>query len=74
MADGITTPHDRFAKVSLQDVTIAKAFLEAHLAPALKQRIDFASMRLTNNKFVLSHLKQIQSDVVYECLIDGNQS
>ena len=74
MADGIITPHDRFAKVSLQDITIARAFLKAHLAPVLKQRIDFSSMRLTNNEFVLSHLKQIQSDVVYECLIDGNQS
>ena len=34
----------------------------------------FDSMRLTNNKFILPHLKRIQSDIVYKCLIDQKSS
>ena len=74
MADIITTPHDRFTKANLQEVAIARAFLQVHLDAALRKRIDLTSMKLTNNEFVLPHLRKIQSDVVYECLIDGKDS
>ena len=74
MANHIPMPHDRFAKVSLQEVAIARAFLQAHLPKDLQKRIHFDSMRLTNNEFVLPHLQQIHSDVVYECQIDEKAS
>ena len=74
MTDLLTTPHDRFTKANLQELAIARAFLQVHLDAALRKRIDLTSMKLTNNKFVLPHLRKIQSDVVYECLIDGKDS
>ena len=74
MTDILTTPHDRFTKANLQEVAIARAFLQVHLDTPLRKRIDLASMKLTNNEFVLPHLRKIQSDVVYECLIDGKDS
>ena len=74
MADIVTTPHDRFTKANLQEVAIARAFLQIHLDAAIRNRIDLTSMKLTNNEFVLPHLRKIQSDVVYECLIDGKDS
>ena len=74
MADILTTPHDRFTKANLQEVAIARAFLKVHLDVDLRKRIDLSSMKLTNNEFVLPHLRKIQSDVVYECLIDGKNS
>lgn len=71
MAAVVTKPHDRFAKLSLQDVAIAREFLEVHLSDELKQRINFHALRLTHSEFILPHLKQIQSDIVYECQIDN---
>ena len=74
MQDPVKTPHDLFAKASLQDLAIAKDFLRAHLPLSIQQRIDFASLQLTPNEYVLPRLKKLQSDVMYECLIDNTPS
>ena len=74
MQDPVKTPHDLFAKASLQDLAIAKDFLRAHLPLSIQRRIDFASLQLTPNEYVLPRLKKLQSDVMYECLIDNTPS
>ena len=70
----IPTPHDHFVKASLKDINIAKAFLQTHLPVDLQKRIDFDSLRPTDKEFILPELKRIQSDVIFECLIDKMDS
>ena len=67
----VSTPHDSFVKASLKDIDIARDFLREHLSQDLLARIDFASLRLTDKEFVLPEMRKLHSDVIYQCLIDG---
>ncbi len=67
----VTQPeHDAFFKRSLQNKAIAIDFFKAHLPADILKRIDFASLKLTEKSFVAKDLKQLHSDLIYQCLID----
>ncbi len=67
-------PHDGFFKKSLSNLTVAKDFLQAHLSPAITQRIQWESLRLSNKSYTDEKLAQLHSDVVYACQIDKKSS
>ena len=64
-------PHDGFFKHSLSNLTVAKDLLQAHLSPAITQRIQWDSLRLSNKSFTDAKLAQLHSDLVYSCQIDN---
>jgi predicted transposase/invertase (TIGR01784 family) len=64
-------PHDGFFKHSLSNPTVAKDLLQAHLSPAITQRMQWDTLKLSNKSFVDKKLSQLHSDVVYTCQIDG---
>jgi predicted transposase YdaD len=66
----IHRPHDDFFKQSLSNTTVAKNFLQAYLSPAVTQRIQWDSLRLSNKRYTDEKTAQIHSDVVYTCQID----
>ena len=66
----IHTPHDLFFKNAVDDVSVAKAFFQAHLPPSIQQRIQWDTLQLTNKSFAQEQLKEFHSDVVYACQLD----
>ena len=67
-------PHDGFFKHSLSNLTVAKDLLQAHLSPAITQRIQWDSLRLSNKSFTNEKLAQLHSDLVYSCQIDNKSA
>jgi predicted transposase/invertase (TIGR01784 family) len=67
-------PHDGFFKHSLSNLTVAKDLLQAHLSPAITQRIQWDSLRLNNKSYTDEKLVQLHSDVVYTCQIDNKSA
>jgi predicted transposase/invertase (TIGR01784 family) len=63
--------HDKFFKQSLKEKKIALAFLRAHLPPKLYNRIDPNSLVLTDKSFITAEHREIHSDIIYRCTIDG---
>ena len=67
-------PHDGFFKHSLSNLTVAKDLLQAHLSPAIAQRIQWDSLCLSNKSYTDEKLAQLHSDVVYACQIDDKSA
>ncbi len=67
-------PHDAFFRRSLSHIAVAKDFLKAHISSALAERINWKTLRSTDKSFVKEVLKQLHSDVVYQCQLDGKSA
>ena len=70
----IHTPHDLFFKHSVDDVSVAIDFFQAHLPASLQQRIHWDTLRLTNKSFSDEQLQALHSDVVYSCQLDQKRA
>lgn len=67
----ISQIHDSFFKRSLMHKEIAVDFFKAHIPKYLQKHIEYSNLHLTNKSFVSEKHKQIHSDIVYQCKIDG---
>lgn len=74
MKNNISTPNDLFFKANFKNLAIAKDFLKVHLPEDIQKRLDFNSLKATDKEFVTPELKKLQSDFVYSCLIDNQES
>ena len=70
----IHDPHYKVSKKSLSDITVAKKLLQTYLSPAIIQRIQWDSLRLSNKSFTNKKLAQLQCDLVYSCQIDNKSA
>ena len=70
----IHTPHDGLFKHSLSDISVAQDFLQAHLSPAITQRISWNTLNLINRSFTDEQLNDLHSDVVYTCQLDNKDT
>ena len=66
----IHNPHDGFFKHATSDITVARDLLKVHLTPAIKQRIQWNTLKMSNRSFVDEQLAHMSSDMVYTCQID----
>jgi predicted transposase/invertase (TIGR01784 family) len=66
MAEELHQPHDRMVGTVLRDLTAAQSFLQAHLAPELSQRLNWATLKLAEGSFVDEELRRSETDVLYE--------
>jgi predicted transposase/invertase (TIGR01784 family) len=66
MAEELHHPHDALVRTVLSDVTAATSFLQAHLAPAVGQRVDWATLRLVEGSFVDEAFRTSEADLLYE--------
>ena len=67
----INNPHDKFFKESIKTYEMARHFLQIHLPDDIQARINFESLRPTDQEYIDENLKTVRSDVVYECDIDN---
>lgn len=74
MGSFIHQPHDRFFKCSLTEKKIAIDFLKTYLPTEIYKRIDLATLELTDKSFILPKLREIHSDIIYRCQLDGKAS
>ena len=74
MTEKIHYPHDGFFRVAMSDLRVAKDLLKAHLPAKLVQQIDWDTLQITNKSYVDRHLKQIFSDMVYKCMLQGKEA
>lgn len=67
-------PHDSFFRATLSNLEVAKDLLQAHLAPELVEQIDWNSLQLTNKSYIDEQLSQFHSDMVYSCVLNGQNT
>ncbi len=64
-------PHDKFFKASLKERQIAVDFLKAYLPAEIYQRLDLNTLQLIDKSLSMPALKEMHSDIVYQCQLDG---
>ena len=74
MAIDIHHPHDSFFRASLGNLEVAQDLLKAHLAPELVQQIAWDTLQITNKSYVDEQLRNLQSDMVYSCRLNGKDA
>ncbi len=63
--------NDGLFKEAMTNLKVAQDLLKAHLPEKLVRRIDWDTLQITNKSYVDENLRQIFSDAVYKCTIDG---
>jgi len=71
MAREIYNPHDLFLKATLSSPQAIQDFFESAFPPELQQRVNPASIKLTQTSYVSPALKELRNDLVFACQIDG---
>ncbi len=67
----IHQPHDKMFKAGLSDPIVCKQFLQAHLPKHLLAKIDFDSIKVQQNTFINPRLKDCETDVLLQVMIQG---
>ena len=65
----VTSPHDKFFKLSLQETRIAKDFFTHHLPKEIKEQMDFNTLHLESESFIDKDERAHFSDVLYSVAI-----
>lgn len=71
MMQFIHQPHDKFFRLSMSDVRVAKDFFYAHLPAELLQKVDLSTLKLQKESFVDDAFKTTEADVIYTVKLDG---
>ena len=66
-------PHDTFLRRCLTDIDVARDLLKSNLPDHIAKRIDWSTVQLTNKSFVQENLRELHSDLVYKCRLDGKE-
>ncbi|MEO1301458.1 MAG: Rpn family recombination-promoting nuclease/putative transposase, partial [Bacteroidota bacterium] len=61
-------PHDRVYKGVMAEPRIARLFLEKHMDPEVKTRVDLSTLQITDPSSLGQDYKQLYADVVYKAL------
>ena len=64
------SPHDKFFKLSLQEIRVAKDFFTHHLPEQIKKQIDLSTLHLESESFIDKDQQAHFSDVLYSVSID----
>lgn len=70
MSKNLHQPHDHFFKRCLSDPRVAKDFLLQHLPPAIKNAVDFNTLKLSKNSFIDPAFKNAEVDVLYQAKVN----
>jgi predicted transposase/invertase (TIGR01784 family) len=61
----IHQPHDKFFKLTMSNVAVAKDFFQSRLPAPLLELVDLSTLALQKETFVEDDFKSIEADVVY---------
>ncbi len=67
----ITQPHDAFFKAFMNDVTVARDFLNVHLPPSIVARCDMSTLQIESGSFISQEMRQSYSDLLYSVKSEG---
>ncbi len=67
----LTSIHDKFIRSKLSNLEVAKSFFHHHLPAAIKDKIDFNTLKLCSSSFVEPELKNSLADILYTVKFDG---
>ena len=70
----INKPYDLLFKHTMGSDIALRDFVRNHLPKHIVERIDPASIKLTKQSFVPSELRELHSDLVASCTIDGKEA
>ncbi len=68
----IFRPHDRLFKVLMENLDVARDFLQAHLPKALTEQCRWSTLRLESGTFISPKLREHMSDMLYS--VQGEKS
>ncbi len=66
----VVSPHDKFFKLSMQEIKIAKDFFKHHVPEYVQKQMDFNSLHLEPESFIDQEQQAHFSDVLYSIMID----
>jgi predicted transposase/invertase (TIGR01784 family) len=69
----VPNPHDVFFKEVFSDKDNAVDFIKGVFPEELKEKLDLSTLALDNNSYVDEELKETFSDIVYNCLYQGQK-
>jgi len=69
----LTNKHDQLAKKFLTDISVAKEFLETHLAPDFLAKCNLDSLQIESGSYVEEDLAAHYSDIVYRLELKENK-
>ena len=70
MAQFIHQPHDKFFKISMSEIHVARDFFAAHLPAEILQKADLTTLKLQKQSFIDEVYKSSEADVVYTVKLD----
>ena len=70
----IHKPYDLLFKHTLGSDIALQDFARHHLPKHLVDRMKLASLKLTKHSFVPAELRELHSDLVCSCIIDGAET
>lgn len=74
MSDVTHHPHDKLFKAVFSNVEEAVTFLQLHLPPAVRDLIDWSTLRLVEGSFIDADFAERESDLLYQvALFDYQQ-
>ncbi len=68
----IFRPHDRLFKALMENLDVARDFLQAHLPKALTEQCRWSTLRLESGTFISPKLREHMSDMLYS--VQGEKS
>ncbi len=69
----INNIHDKFFKLSLGDLNVAKKFLKFFLSEEILDKIVLDSLQYSKMNFISDDLKEIFSDLIYSCKLKNGR-
>ena len=65
MAEKIHQVHDKFFKLLMKDVRVAKDYLQAHVPKYILEKVNLNTLKLINCSFVDHGYKKTEADIIY---------
>lgn len=65
MKSHIYQANDKFFKLSMREIAVAKEFFNAHLPSEILSNIDLSTLKLEKESFIDPAYKDTEADVVY---------
>ncbi|CAM4396150.1 MAG: Recombination-promoting nuclease RpnA [Legionellaceae bacterium] len=69
----INNPHDAVFKSSMMNKKVAKEFFSEYLPEAIKESIDYSTLRLCSESYLDEELQKTASDVLYSVNFSGKE-
>jgi predicted transposase/invertase (TIGR01784 family) len=73
MSEATHQPHDKLFKTVFSNVEEATSFLQLYLPPAVRDLIDWSTLRVVEGSFIDEEFAERESDLLYQVMLYGHE-